>query len=908
MNHTAIRSFERHFAIACGFILAIVIGITAQTSNVENSSLEGILNSDGTIKTDRTGNFDPRGFQMTTDADGKPRFIASDSIEREQNNALAATTCSDNWDGRFSNRGIWGSINAVAVDSSDNVYIGGSFVNIGDLVVNYVAKWNGTNWEAMGGGVSSDVTSIAVYNNLVYVAGSFSSAGGVAVTGSAVWNGSNWSPLPGGGASGVSSIAVNSSNGDLYVAGSFTSVGGGAVQARNVAKWNGTSWSNLNNSTSTSIDGSINGIAVSGNNFYIVGTFTKVGGVAAKQVAKWDGAAWSAMGTGFDSTVRAVGVDSNGVVYVGGDFFNAGFNSANRVARWNGVGWSALSSGSYNGVSGGVVSTIFTSGTNVYLGGNFTTYSNSFGGNSANRLVRWNGSSFSTVGTGSNNGVSYSNVGGSVSGIAVNGAGEVIVVGGFNKAGTTDALNIGKWNGTSWVSFDSGQDNGISNTVNSIAVDASGNVYVAGYFSKAGTLTANNIAKWDGTAWSTLGSGATNGLNGEVKSIVLDGNDLYVGGNFSTAGGISALRVAKWNGTSWETLGGGINQMPYSLAVIGDEVFAAGFFTTVNNMTVNNIVRYNKTTGTWSPVGGGVTEGYLNKIVASGTDLYVGGSFYKANGINVRNVAKWDTLTNTWSALVSGTNNGPNGSVFAIAASGNTVYVGGNFTSMGAQSVSANNIAKWDGSTWSSLGAGASNGVDSFVHAITVNGTDVYVGGRFTKAGGVDNKHVAKWNGISWSGFNGGVHQTIGGSNYGWVYAAAARGGDIYFGGDFITAGCRPSFKFAHYYAQAWTGGTNNDWHTATNWNTNQVPADNQNVMIPQTGNDLNIGVADVNVLDLQLGTGRTLTIEAGRTLTVNGALSLSLETSLAAALSLSQAATRRRLSVRTLQATSKQS
>lgn len=865
----------RRFIAICCFALIAATGVFAQTSQVENSSIQSILNSDGTIKNDRAGNFDPRGFQMTTDAEGKPRFVASDSIESpKQNDALAVAACSDNWDGRFSNRGIVGSINAVAVDSSGNIYIGGSFVNIGDLVVNYVAKWNGTNWEALGGGTNYDVSSIAVYNDKVYIAGGFSTAGGVTVKGVAVWDGSTWSPLGAGFSGTFNGIAVNPSNGYVYVAGSFDPFNG--APGKNIAKWDGTNWSALNNSASNSTDGTINGIAVSGNNVYAVGSFSKIGGVTANRAAKWDGAAWSAMGSGFDSTVRAVGVDSNGVVYVGGDFFNAGFNSANRVARWNGVGWSPLITGSSNGVTGGNVSTIATFGTDVYFGGNFTTYSSNFGGVSVKRLVRWNGSSFSTVGSGSENGVSYSsNVGGSVSGIAVNGTGEVVVVGGFNKAGTTDAINIGKWNGTSWGSFDSGQDNGISGTVNSIVVDVSGNVYVGGNFTKAGTLAANNISKWDGTAWSTLGSGAANGLNGEVKSIVLDGNDLYVSGNFSTAGGASAMRIAKWNGTTWETLGGGLNQVPYSLAVIGDEVFAAGFFTTVNNMTVNNIVRYNKTTGIWSAVGGGVTEGYLNKIVASGTDLYVAGSFYKANGINVRNVAKWDTLTSTWSALANGTNNGPDSVVLAIAASGNTVYVGGNFSTMGGYNIPVNNIAKWDGTAWSTLGSGASNGVDSFVHAIAVNGTDVYVGGRFTKAGGVDNKHVAKWNGISWSGFNGGVHKTIGGTNYGWVYAAAARGSDIYFGGDFITAGCRPSYKFGHYYSQAWTGGTNNDWHTATNWNTNQVPIDNQSVMIPQTGGDLTISVADVNVFDLQLGAGQTLTIEPGRTLTVNGALSL---------------------------------
>ena len=57
-----------------------------------------------------------------------------------------------------------------------------------------------------------------------------------------------------------------------------------------------------------------------------------------------------------------------------------------------------------------------------------------------------------------------------------------------------------------WVSLNSGLP-GANDAVRAIAVDTNGNVYVGGDFTFIGTVGANYIAKWDGSAWSALGSG-----------------------------------------------------------------------------------------------------------------------------------------------------------------------------------------------------------------------------------------------------------------------------------------------------------------------------------------------------------------------------------------------------------------
>jgi hypothetical protein len=89
-------------------------------------------------------------------------------------------------------------------------------------------------------------------------------------------------------------------------------------------------------------------------------------------------------------------------------------------------------------------------------------------------------------------------------------------------------------------------------------------------------VSANNIAKWNGSSWSAVGGGT----NGPVSALVFDGHgNLYAGGGFSSAGGVSANNITKWNGSSWRALGSGINGGVDSLAIDGSgNLYAGGWF------------------------------------------------------------------------------------------------------------------------------------------------------------------------------------------------------------------------------------------------------------------------------------------------------------------------------------------
>ncbi|HYE58330.1 MAG TPA: hypothetical protein VD948_07475, partial [Rhodothermales bacterium] len=134
-----------------------------------------------------------------------------------------------------------------------------------------------------------------------------------------------------------------------------------------------------------------------------------------------------------------------------------------------------------------------------------------------------------------------------------------------------------------------------------------------------------------------------------------------------------------------------------------------------------------------------------------------------------------------------------NGTVTAIAISGSDVYVGGTFTNAGGNT-SADRIARWDGTAWNALGSG----LNGTVSAIAISDSDLYVGGSFTDAGGNTNAdRIARWDGTSWNALGSGLGST--------VTAIAFSGSNVYVGGEFTNAGGNTSAdRIARWDGTAW--------------------------------------------------------------------------------------------------------
>ena len=115
------------------------------------------------------------------------------------------------------------------------------------------------------------------------------------------------------------------------------------------------------------------------------------------------------------------------------------------------------------------------------------------------------------------------------------GGGAALYAGGdFTSAGGVAANRVAKWDGSSWAPL----AGGTSGTVQALTVfdDGGGEaLYAGGWFSTSGG--ALRVAKWDGSSWTALGSG----MNLPVFALTVfddgGGSALYAGGDFTIAGG-----------------------------------------------------------------------------------------------------------------------------------------------------------------------------------------------------------------------------------------------------------------------------------------------------------------------------------------------------------------------------------
>src|SRR2546423_453075 len=124
---------------------------------------------------------------------------------------------------------------------------------------------------------------------------------------------------------------------------------------------------------------------------FVGGKFLRVGGVSGigvNNIARWDGERWSDLSGGVNGEVRNILVKGTDV-YVGGSFTSAGSAAITNLARWDGTNWWPVG----GGLSGQGVRTLAFAGSNLYVGGTFS----SAGGLPVSHIAMWDGRTWSNL-------------------------------------------------------------------------------------------------------------------------------------------------------------------------------------------------------------------------------------------------------------------------------------------------------------------------------------------------------------------------------------------------------------------------------------------------------------------------------------------------------------------------------
>ncbi|MCK6445682.1 MAG: hypothetical protein L6Q99_04760 [Planctomycetes bacterium] len=658
--------------------------------------------------------------------------------------------------GVLSSSGV--GVRALAVFDDGNgpeLYVAGDFdVSLG-FPQHGLARWDGAAWTPVLAVTSQfagfvGISDLEVWNDgsgdALYFGGTFNKVNGSPAASVAKYDGSGWTTLGAGYVGsylGALAVHDDGSGAKLYAGGwNFPS-------QQSIECWDGVSWTILPGTFSAPIEALASHDDGSGAKLYAGGTFSS----PFQSLARFDGSTWSAVGSSvsFFPTAFATHDDGSGAALyaIGRSYVLPPPAWSIRAARWDGANWQDLGSG-LSADSWTLCEFDASSGTELYAGGGFTQA----GDKRADHVAKWTSSGWSRV---------YSSRGLSSTSYALYAFDDGVQRELYADAGLT-YLNVQgqanpggfvRWNGLGWTTLP-GKSDGSTFTFAAFDSGAGTELFAGGTFSEIDGLTANGIARFDGAAWHALGGGLTRtGFPGYAYAACVHdfgaGPRLVVGGWFDTAGGVGANNVAVWDGTAWSALDLGTNDPVRALASFDDgsgpKLFAGGDFTAASGAPANYVARWSGSA--WQPVLGGMNrEVYALATLdcGDGEKLYAGGDFFVAGSAIAPNVAVYDGTS--WRGLIDTNGQSLNGRVNTLVVhdegGGPELYVGGGFSSAGGNT--ASHVARWDRTHWYAL----DEEPDSVVHSLAVfddelgSGPALFAVGSFGTWNGTPSMCVAR--------------------------------------------------------------------------------------------------------------------------------------------------------------------
>ncbi len=576
-------------------------------------------------------------------------------------------------------------------------------------------------------------------------------------------------------------------NGLLYVGGDFTEIGGKSRQ--NFAVLDIALAVNNANAWDLQFDDVVLAIARADETFFIGGAFNSV---TIEGVVESDFKRLAAFRRGPGTLITAWNPDVNGDVsalaasettgivyaggkfnsvgdtsrlYIGGDFTYIGPSTGSGVVVDTSAG--IVQSG-WPEVNGDVYAAISDGSDGWYIGGSFSEITDSVSTYTRNNVAHISSAGTVTSWDPSTNGAVHAMA---VNGTSVYIGGDFTTIGG--QARNNIALTDSSGTTTSW-------DPGANGVVRTLAVSGT-SVYAGGDFTTIGGQARNHVALIDSSGTTTSWDP---GANGVVRTLAVSGTSVYAGGDFTTIGGQARNHVALIDNsgatTSWDP---GANGVVRTLAVSGTSVYAGGDFTTIGGQARNHVALIDNSgaAASWDPN----ADAPVSELLFDSGTVYVGGDFSFIGSLLRNRAAAFTVGSSVATAWAPSVGN----SVHALSPGAAGIFIGGAFSSVGG--VTRERIAAID---LSSGGLDASFNVGTNARITTMqlsgDGTTLYVGGEFTSVGGQPRNHIAALNTETGAAYpwNPDINGTTS-TTAAYDIELSAAGDLLYVGGAFETIG-----------------------------------------------------------------------------------------------------------------------
>lgn len=616
----------------------------------------------------------------------------------------------------------------------------------------------------------------------------------------------------------IGAMALSSDGQTLYLGGFFEQLGGQARNSLGAISLPGETVTSWNPGTDGFIGAMVAGSGSSAGSVFVGGNFNKAGAnnVTVPNLAKISASTGNAdasfnpipeaSGSTTFAEVSALALGNGGTpLYVGGTFDNIGGFNRNNLAR---LAVTDGSPGAWNpNVDGEVFAIkVIPGGGTVYVGGEFTHVLGTARGGvaaidsstSTASLDSWNPDTDSEVFALDFDGGNLI-LGGTFSHVAGQARPGVAEVSLSSGAATAFAPNLG------------------GSLIVSLSVTA-GRVFIGGDGMAVGGAPRHGIAAVDADGHATP---FDPDLESEAAAMAVspDGRTLYVAGPFTTVqgqprNGLAAFDTATGALLPWRSgfSGGFVDVL--AVSPDGGSLYVGGGFTTLgsDNKPRQDIGAVSTADGTataWNPgVSGGLGEVVDVVPTPDGGTVYIGGSFTSAgnNSASRRQIAAISSAApgdaTAWAPNLTGTSS-PFAKAILLGPDG-TVYVGGQFTTAGANLATRHNIAALspagtgDATGWDPSATTTDSGNAPFVNALAFapDGATVFAGGRFETIGGAARQDLAELSLSSGAAtdWNPGTGRYLD-----FVNALAFSGATLHVAGFFTRAGDAPVQGYAQF-------------------------------------------------------------------------------------------------------------